>query len=142
MQLIWQLVIGSGIVFVTVVVQTVFIAVAMSRRPHLARRIGRPRTWAFAALLGAGALWMLISQTAVVWIWACSLIGLGAFDALEPAVYFALAAYTTLGFGDVLPPEHWRILGGLIGANGMLGFGLATAALVELVTGVRRDLGA
>ena len=67
-------------------------------------------------------------------------MGLGAFDAIEPAFYFAMASYTTLGFGDVLPPVEWRVLGTLIGANGMIGFGLAAAALIELVQQVRSDI--
>ncbi|MEM1300573.1 MAG: ion channel, partial [Pseudomonadota bacterium] len=86
------------------------------------------------------ALWMLVGMIAGVWIWAVVLLLVGGFEALEPSIYFALAAYTTLGFGDVLPSENWRILGAMIGANGMLGFGLATAALVEFITSLRDDL--
>jgi len=83
---------------------------------------------------------MLAWQSVGVWLWAIVLVWLGAFDGLEPALYYALSAYTTLGFGDVLPPEEWRIMGSLLGANGMLGFGLATAALVSLVQAIRDDL--
>ena len=68
----------------------------------------------------------------------------GSVPDIETSLYFSLSAYTTLGFGDVLPSQEWRILGALVGANGMLGFGLATAAMVEFVTGIwwplrRRD---
>ena len=45
-----------------------------------------------------------------------------------------------MGFGDVLPRDEWRILGTMAGANGMLAFGLAAAALVALVGRIHRDL--
>lgn len=128
------------VIAIAIGIQTGFIAAAMAVRPHMVQRIGRIRVWPFVFLVSGSALWMLISQTVVVWLWAIILMWVEAFDALEPALYFALAAYTTLGFGDVLPPLEWRILGGMIGANGMLGFGLAAAALVEFVTQIRRDL--
>ena len=66
---------------------------------------------------------------------------MGAFEAFEPALYYSLSSYTTVGFGDVLPTENWRLLGTMAGANGMLAFGLAAAALVNLAGHVRRDLG-
>jgi len=91
-------------------------------------------------LLSTGALWMLAWQMAGVCIWALVFVWIGAFSSHEPSLYFALAAYTTLGFGDVLPPEEWRILGAFIGANGMLGFGLGIAALSSFVLGIRDDL--
>ena len=87
--------------------------------------------------VAGGGLWMIIGQLIGVWIWAFALIWVDAFEGIEPSLYFALSAYTTLGFGDVLPEEEWRILGALIGANGMLGFGLATAAMVEFVGRIR-----
>ena len=140
-QLILQLTLGSALLAVATGIQTLFIAFAIAVRPHLARRIGRPRIWPFTVLVTAVALWMLAGQTVGVWVWALALMGVGAFEELEPALYYALSAYTTLGFGDVLPENEWRILGTMAGANGMLAFGLAAAALVNLVGRIRRDLG-
>ena len=140
-QLLLQLLLGSALMAVATGVQTLFMAVAIAVRPHLVRRIGRPRIWPFTVLVTGVALWMLLGQTVGVWIWTGALIGVGAFDELEPALYYALAAYTTLGFGDVLPEEEWRVMGTMAGANGMLAFGLAAATLVNLVGRIRRDLG-
>ena len=58
---------------------------------------------------------------------------LGAFDALEPAVYFALVSFTTAGFGDITLGPDWRLLSGLTAANGFLMFGWSTAYMVELM---------
>lgn len=140
-QLLLQLTLGSALMAVATGLQTLFIALAIAARPHLSRRIGRPRIWPFTVVVTGVALWMLAGQTVGVWIWTLALVGVEAFEELEPALYYSLSAYTTVGFGDVLPDPRWRILGTMAGANGMLAFGLAAAALVNLVGRIRRDLG-
>jgi len=67
-------------------------------------------------------------------------MSLGIFEELEVAVYFSLVAYTTLGFGDVILPEQWRILAGLTAANGFLVFGWSTAFQVEYVSRLNKHL--
>ena len=141
MSQLWvQLFLGGALIGVATVVQAVCIGAAMTVRPHVARRMRSVRLGLMAFVIAAAAIWMLIGQMAGVWVWSVALIQIGAFDALEPSLYFTLSAYTTLGFGDVLAPDEWRVLGALAGANGMLGFGLATAALVEFVRRVREDM--
>jgi hypothetical protein len=56
---------------------------------------------------------------------------------VEEALYFAMVAYTTLGLGDVVPPERWRILGAMAAANGFLNIGLLTTLLIEGLGQVR-----
>ena len=48
-------------------------------------------------------------------------------------VYFAFVNYATLGYGDVLPVERWRLLGPLTAMNGMLLFGWSTAVIFEVL---------
>ncbi|MEM9898581.1 MAG: ion channel, partial [Pseudomonadota bacterium] len=67
------------------------------------------------------------------------LYGFGIFDRLDTSYYFSLVAYTTLGFGDIILPENWRILSGLIAANGFLIFGWSTAFQVEYLNNLRPD---
>ena len=139
-QLLVQLLIGALLIGVSTALQAASIGVAMMVRPHIARRLGRLRIGLMVGVIAAAALWMLAGQMIGMWLWALMLIWVGAFEALEPALYFTISAYTTLGFGDLLAPDDWRVLGAVAGANGMLGFGLATAALVEFVRRIRDDL--
>ncbi|WP_246020239.1 ion channel [Aliigemmobacter aestuarii] len=83
------------------------------------------------------SLCVLAVVTIGVWTWAIVLDLLGIFSTHEEAVYFALVSFTTLGFGDVLLPVEWRILGAMAAANGLLTFGLMTAFLVEALRHVR-----
>ncbi len=83
-------------------------------------------------------VWTMLILTFGVWLWAIMLVQLAAFRQLEDAVYYALVAYTTLGLADVKLPEEWRLLGGMIGANGFLVFGLLTAMLTDSIRDIRR----
>jgi uncharacterized membrane protein YedE/YeeE len=63
----------------------------------------------------------------------------GVFHDFETSIYFALVSFTTLGFGDIVLEKQWRILSGLMGANGLVIFGLTTAVLVDFLSRFRRD---
>ena len=56
---------------------------------------------------------------------------------LAEAVHFSLAAFTTLGLGDLVPAREWRLLAGMEAANGLLNFGLLTALLIEALRQIR-----
>jgi hypothetical protein len=88
-------------------------------------------------VLTMSMLWALMLMTVSVWIWAIALWVLNIFQTIEASVYFSLVAFTTLGFGDILLPVEWRLLGGLAAANGLLIFGILTAMLVETLRQTR-----
>jgi hypothetical protein len=76
---------------------------------------------------------LMITHTLEVLVWslAYSLIDVAA--AGVDLVYFAFVNYTTLGYGDVLPVEHWRLLGPITAMNGVLLFGWSTALIFEVL---------
>ncbi len=74
--------------------------------------------------------------TIEVWIWALSYLLLGAFVDFETGLYFSTVTFSTLGFGDVLPPERWRLFAALEAVNGFLVIGWSTAYLVAASTRV------
>ena len=137
-QLFLQLLLGGALIVLSTALQAVGVAVGTMLRARLDTNTAPISLWRGIGLISIAAIWVLSWQMVGVWIWAVTLMVIGAFDQFEAALYFTLAAYTTLGFGDLLPPEHWRILGAMIGANGMLAFGVATAGLVEFGRNLRR----
>lgn len=80
-----------------------------------------------------GALLLLHLAEAVVW--ALFYVLIGALPNLETAAYFSLTSYTTVGYGDVVLPQAWRLLGPIEAAVGVLMLGWSTGILV-LVIGV------
>ena len=39
---------------------------------------------------------------------------------LEIALYFSAVTYATIGYGDVVPPQDWRLIAGVEGLTGIL----------------------
>ena len=91
------------------------------------------RRYANTGVIITTVLFILGVQLINVMAWAMTFLAVGAFDALEPAVYFALVSFTTAGFGDITLGPDWRLLSGLTTANGFLMFGWSTAYMVELM---------
>ncbi len=85
----------------------------------------------------ATSLAVMAMVTVSVWLWAVVLHLMGIFQGFEQAMYFTLVTFTTLGYGDVLMPDQWRIMGGLAAVNGLVVFGLTTALMVEALRHVR-----
>tara|TARA_R110002051_G_scaffold1008_9_gene5021 strand:- start:2576 stop:3022 length:447 start_codon:yes stop_codon:yes gene_type:complete len=104
------------------------------RRRWLGRQPHRPK---IILVLMVATVWILVQVFAGVWMWALAFNALGMFDTMELSLYFSLVAFTTLGFGDVLPPVEWRLLSGMAAANGLLNFGFVTAILVEALRQIR-----
>ncbi len=134
----FQISLGTSLMMLSIIVSAVAFWVLetllIRARPWLSRPPHRPK---LMAVLCLAVLWSFSTVTAGVWIWASAFYMLDVFVTLEGSVYFSLVAFTTLGFGDILLPHEWRLLGGLAAANGLLNFGLLTAMLVEVMRYVR-----
>ncbi len=133
-----QLFLGSALIAATVLAAALCwwaLEVMLIRiRPWVLRP---PHGLKLSVVLSLAMFWTLLMMTAAVWIWALALWQLEIFVAFESSIYFSLVAFTTLGFGDLLLPVEWRLLGGLAAANGLLIFGLLTAMLVETLNQTR-----
>ena len=132
--MIHQLLIGSAVIALTVAVQAEMynlfwhrFETVISVCRHVLKR------FANTGAIIIGVLYILLIHTLNVWIWASVFYFLGAFNTYEPALYFSLISFTTVGFGDITLGPDWRLLSGLTAANGFLSFGWSTAYMVELV---------
>ena len=133
-----QIAVGTGLLLVNItfaaVAAMVLEVLFLRFHPWLLREPHRPK---LVLLIVGVSLWVLGVVTVAVWVWALALVGLGAFATLEEAVHFSLAAFTTLGLGDIVPARQWRLLAGMEAANGFLNFGLLTALLIEALRQIR-----
>lgn len=133
-----QIALGTGLLLLSILIGA-FSAIVMEAAFTLSHHwlMREPHRIKLMVVVGGISLWVLGVITAGVWIWALAFYGLGIFATLEEAVYFSLVSFTTLGFGDILLPQEWRLLAGLSATNGLLNFGLLTALLVESLRHVR-----
>jgi hypothetical protein len=66
-------------------------------------------------------------------IWAVFYQWWGLFPDYETSLYFSLGSYSTIGYGDIVLPQKWRLLGGMEGITGSLLVGLSTAFIFVIV---------
>ena len=86
-----------------------------------------------AYLVGEVVIVMATVSVAEVLLWASAYILLGEIQSLEPAFYFSMVTFTTLGYGDIVLDESWRLLAGFEAATGIIMFGWTTAILISVV---------
>jgi hypothetical protein len=76
---------------------------------------------------------LLVLHLIQITIWAVFYQFRGCFADFGTSFYFSATSYSTLGYGDVLLPEKWRILGAVEAVTGVLMFGWSTGILFTVV---------
>lgn len=66
-------------------------------------------------------------------IWALLFEFLGEFADFQTAFYHSLVNFASLGYGDIVMSEKWRLLGALEASNGVLMFGVSAGAMLSLI---------
>lgn len=87
-------------------------------------------------LLALVMLLMLLGNFLQMVAWAGLFMLLGEFEQFATALYFSGVNFTTLGYGDITLSAQWQLLGPLEAANGILMFGVSTAAMTAAVMDV------
>ena len=76
---------------------------------------------------------LMVAHVFEVAVWAAIYAIVGAAPAGASVFYFAFVNYTTLGYGDVVPVDRWRLLGPATAMCGVLMFGWSTAVIFEVL---------
>ena len=76
---------------------------------------------------------LLFLQLAEMTVWAAVFALAGVLPDFETSLYYSLKSFTTVGYGDVLPAQSWRLLGPCEAAVGVLMLGWSTGIIVAAV---------
>ena len=115
---------------------------AVFRRRHVRLAHQTQNVWAPAWTLIRIASWVVFLHLLQIVVWACMYAWRGAMPDFTTAAYFSAVTYTTTGYGDLVLPEEWRLVGGVEALTGILMCGLSTGmffAVFADIFGLNRD---
>jgi len=96
----------------------------LRQREYLERAGTRTRYSILLIILFSVIMLLHVTETS---LWAVFYYTRSLFEDFETSLYFSLVSYTTIGYGDVLLPQKWRLLGAIEGISGVLLCGISTA---------------
>jgi hypothetical protein len=101
----------------------------LRRQPDLGQRFWL-WTWLFVRI----AAWVILLHLFEITVWSLYYFGRGAIADLPSAFYFSAVTYTTTGYGDLVLPQEWRLVGGVEALTGILMCGWSTGFFMALVS--------
>jgi di/tricarboxylate transporter len=129
-----QFLVGGGVsvlnIAIHALVMTTVVRVARVRGAQ--NKSSHPYLLLIAVMIPTVSI-LMITHTVEVLVWSLAYSIANVASAGVDLVYFAFVNYTTLGYGDVLPVERWRLLGPITAMNGVLLFGWSTAVIFEVL---------
>jgi len=116
-------------------------AIGVSSAVGWMRRRERPglrlRHWIWIFIQVAG--WIILLHVIEVIVWALAYALTGAIPGMPSALYFSAVTYTTTGYGDIVLPEDWRLVGAIEALTGILMCGWSTGFFVAVVSRMYRS---
>jgi len=129
-----ELILAFAIVAVCVVIHITGMASLMGyllrRREKLQQKLTLFSTSRILILVFAIVILLHLLETS---IWAGFYYSRNLFADFETSLYFSLKTYTTIGYGDILLPRGWRLIGGVEGLSGVLLCGVSTAFIFAIL---------
>jgi hypothetical protein len=128
-----QLLVGGCVSVINIaihaLVMTILVWVA---RAASADNKSRPAVFLITVMISTVSV-LMAAHAVEVFVWALAYLIVGVVSGKVGFVYFAFVNYTTLGYGDILPVERWRLLGPITALNGVLLIGWSTAVIFEVL---------
>ena len=123
--------------FVTVTMHATGIAVLV--RGLAKHHPPTPSAWLILRTLLRMIWWLVLLHAVEISIWAWFYLWRGLLPSAEAAFYFSGVTYTTLGYGDVVLAQPWRMLGPIESLMGVLMCGLSTGYFFVVVSRIHQS---
>jgi hypothetical protein len=128
-----QFLMGGAISVCNIVIHAlVMTAVVRASQAEAVKVAARPNLVLIAVMVATVSVLMTTHASEVI-VWSLAYALFDAAPAGTDFLYFAFVNYTTLGYGDVVPVERWRLIGPMTAMNGVLMFGWSTAVIFEVL---------
>jgi hypothetical protein len=131
--MISKLLVAWGLMSLCVVIHATGVTYALGwlrqRRPMSAALHFWLANWLFIGLAG----WIVLLHLIEITTWALYYVWKDAMADLPSALYFSAVTYTTTGYGDLVLPEEWRLVGAVEALTGILMCGWSTGFFFAVV---------
>ncbi len=76
---------------------------------------------------------LILGNLLQIVIWGVLFVLLGEFGEFYEAIYHSAVNFSSLGYGDVVMSQRWKLLGPLEAGSGVLMFAMTSAALMAML---------
>jgi hypothetical protein len=128
-----QFVVGAAACICNIAIHALVMLVVVRVAQGAAATSRLPPSLLLVAIMVATVSVLMLAHGLEVFVWALTYELAGVVPAGADSLYFAFVNYTTLGYGDIVPVERWRLIGPTTAMCGMLMFGWSTAVIFEVL---------
>ena len=126
-----KLLIAWSLMALCVVIHAIGVTAAM--RWSWRTEAAAPALWMWNRLFILLAGWIILLHLFEITVWALYYLWRDAMPDLQSALYFSAVTYTTTGYGDLVLPKEWRLLGAVEALTGILMCGWSTGFFFALL---------
>lgn len=125
-----NIIIGTAVMTLCLLLQIALLARALMYYTRRQNRLEEATFLGVLAVMNGVMLLLVFGNLGQVAIWALLFQMLGEFDSYRTAFYHSAVNFATLGYGDIVMSEKYKLLGPLQALNGVLMVGVSTAGFM------------
>src|SRR5215467_15401636 len=129
-----KILLAACLVAITVAIHAAGLGMVLTHVLHSKVRPEDTRFWPITWLLIRIAWLLIVIHMLAIFVWALFFWVAKCLPSIESSFYFSAVTYATIGYGDLVLPKEWRMLGPIEGFTGILMFGLSTAFFFIVVS--------
>jgi Ion channel len=129
-----KILLAACLVAITVAIHAAGLGMVLAHVLHSKVRQEDTRFWPITWLLIRIAWLLIVIHMFAIFVWALFFWLAKCLPNIESSFYFSAVTYATIGYGDLVLPKEWRMLGPIEGFTGILMFGLSTAFFFIIVS--------
>ena len=103
------------------------------------QQIPARQLWPWARLFILVAAWVIALHVTEIIVWGVVYAWTEAIPGVQHAIYFSAVTYTTTGYGDLVLPMDWRLVGAIEALTGLLMCGWSTGFFFAVVSRMYRE---
>ncbi len=126
-----NLLLGLPVVVACLVLQSLLVWLALLYYARHDRHLDNDSPLPTLVVINGVMLLLIIGNLAQVAIWSALFLLLDEFASFSDAFYHSAVNFSTLGYGDIVMSEQYRLLGPIQAINGILMIGVSTALLMS-----------